>query len=249
VTLKDGSGVPALLPVGGGRQITVSLDVELDPPLYGRLRSLAVRDPRLVTALGEGARVSLKVGWLFTNDLVTVSVGLLTFAIGDTAFPLTGSERPAWLGQLLKDIGGRFRRVSWTEAVEEVGGRLHDASLSVDPDRRSRFRSAVDALAEPPFLYGALELVRIGGRVEPCFGPGLMRSRQFGPSGAEALRLVEAVFLDAPDVLVIESGGSLQRDPAAVRSWLAERAQGEAATVEQIVLAAGGPAHGPGGIA
>ena len=239
-TLASGAPVPALLPVGAGRQVTVHADISLDPPLFGRLRGHAVRDPRLVSALGEGAHLSIKVGWLFSTDLSAVSISINGVAVGDTAFPVVGSERPAWLTELLAEVGHRFARVGWSEPVELAAGRLVEAALSVDPDRRSRFRSSAEALSRPPFVLGELALVRLGERVEPCFGPGLLRARQFGPAGAEALRLVDAVFLEAPDVLVVEAPGCAQRDPGAVRTWLADHARGEGATLEQVFLVPGG---------
>lgn len=247
ITLPDAFGVPSLLPVDGSRQVTITVDVALDPPLFGRLRGLAVRDPRLVTALGEGAKVSIKVGWLFTNDLVTASVGVLGVMVGDSRFQATGGERPAWLPPLLHDLGARFARVGWDGS--DVARRLLDAALSQDPDRRGRFAKCAEILVKPPWLLGRLELVRVGDQVEACFGPGLMRARQFGPAAAEALRLVEAVVLDGPDVLLVESPGIAQGDPAAVRGWLDLQASGEQATIEQVVVAYGGSAGEPEGIA
>ena len=247
ITLPDAFGVPSLLPADGSRQVTITVDVELDPPLFGRLRGLAVRDPRLVTALGEGATVSIKVGWLFTNDLVTASVGILGLMVGDTRFPATGGERPAWLPGLLQDIGARFARVG--PETSDVARRLLDAALAQDPDRRARFAEVADLLAKPPFLLGRLELVRVGEQVEACFGPGLLRARQFGPAAWEALRLVEAAVLDAPDILLAEAPGLTQSDPAAVRGWLEQKASGENATLEQVIVAYGGSPGATGGIA
>lgn len=240
ITFPDGSGARALLPVGGSRNVRISVEVELDPPLYGRLRGLAVRDPRLVTALGAGARVTIKVGWLFTTDLTCASLTVLGLTVGDTSFPLTGSDRPSWLPELLKDLGGRFGRVVAGESADRIARRLMNAALSVDPERRRRFARVADACERPPFALGRVEIIQEAGRVEVCFGPDLARARQFGPAAAEALRLIEAVVLDAPDVLIIEAPGFAQRDPAQVRGWLQSHASGERATVEQVILAAGG---------
>lgn len=243
-TFPRPAGVASLLPIGGGRHITVTIELSLDPPLFGRLRGHAVRDPRLVTALGEGAMVTIKTGWLFTNDLATVATSLVGIAVGDTAFPVTGTDRPTWLPELLREVGGRFGRVAWSESAETIGGRMLDAALSPDPDRRSRYRSAARALAGAPFHLGALELVRFGDRVEPCFGPGLLRARQFGPAATEALRVADAVFLQAPDVLVVEASGGAQTDPVAFRAWLADHVRGDDATLEQVILVPGGAQAG-----
>jgi hypothetical protein len=235
VTLPTATGVRALLPGDGSRSLRISVEVELDPPLFGRLRGLAVRDPRLVTALGSGARITVKVGWLFTNDLLVASASVLGVAVGDTGFPIVGSERPSWLTDLLMDMGTRFRRVG-TDSPERTAKRLLNAMLSPDTDRRRRYWSAAEAFERPPFSLGELELVVDGDRVDPCFGPGLLRPRQFGPAAAEALRLVEAVVVEAPDVLIVDAPGHAQRDPAQVRGWLEAFASSDRATVEQVVL-------------
>ena len=241
VTLAEGFGVPSLLPPDGSRNLRVTVEVKLDPPLFGKLRQLAVRDPRLVTALGEGARIKIKVGWLFTTDHTVLSIALLGVSVGDTAFPIIGSERPVWLVELLHDIGSRFGRVKPASAATVVS-RLLDAALSQDPERRSRYSRLAEALASPPFSLGRLEIVRSGNRLEPCFGTGLLRARQFGSAADEALVLTEAVLLDSPDVLIIEAPGIANRDPAAVRGWLSAHADGDRATLEQVVFAAGGTA-------
>jgi hypothetical protein len=249
LTVPDRFGVVPLLPPDGSRNVTITLDIELDPPLFGRLRALAVRDPRLVTALGAGARVMIKVGWLFTNDLVTASIAVLSVGVGETTFPITGSDRPSWLSGLLRDVGARFGRVGWDEPSEAVAQRLLTAALADDPERRSRYNTAAEQCGSQPFALGRLELVRSGDRVEATFGPKLLRARQFGPAAAEALRLIEAVVLDAPDVLVVEAAGIAQRTPELVRGWLSEHASGSAATLEQVILAPGGSIPASGALA
>lgn len=241
VRLPDGTGVRAILPTDGSRNVRISVELELDPPLYGRLRGLAVRDPRLVTALGAGARVTVKVGWLFTTDLTVASLTVLGLTVGDTGFPLTGSERPSWLPELLKDISGRFGRVVAGETADVIAKRLMSAALSPDPERRRRYQRVADACEKPPFGLGRLEIVAEADRYEACFGPDLARARQYGPSAAEALRLTEAILLEAPDIVIIEAPGFAQRDATLVRGWLESHARGDRATVEQVILAPGGP--------
>jgi len=240
VILPDAAGVPSLLPTDGSRHITVSVDVELDPPMFGRLRQLAVRDPRLVTALGDGACVTIKVGWLFTTDLSTISISILGVAVGETPFPVNGSEKPVWLPSLVTEVAQRFFRVAVDESAEQVARRLLDACLSSDPERRERYRRLAQTLEGPPFLLGRVELVKLKDRVEACFGAGLLRARQFGPSAADALRLVEAVILESPDVLIVEAPGAAQANPAAVQGWLDQQANGEKALLEQVIVVPGG---------
>lgn len=241
VRLPDGAGVRAILPTDGSRNVRISVELELDPPLYGRLRGFAVRDPRLVTALGAGARVTVKVGWLFTTDITVASLTVLGLTVGDTAFPLTGSERPSWLADLLKDVGGRFGRVVAGESADAIAKRLMSAAFSADPERRRRYQRVSEACEKSPFSLGRLEIVAERDRVEACFGPDLARARQYGPSAAEALRMCEAVLLDAPDIVIIEAPGFSQRDAALVRGWLEAHARGDRATIEQVILAPGGP--------
>ena len=76
----------------------------------------------------------------------------------------------------------------------------------------------------------------------PCFGPYLRRARQFGPAAEEALQLVYAAFLVAPDVLIVEAPGALQSDQQKTIEWLEQRTQGNDATLEQVFIVPGGAA-------
>jgi hypothetical protein len=236
-----GHAVAALLPPDGRRQVAIALDLVLDPPLYGQLRQEAVRDPRLVAALGSGARATIKVGWLFTNDLATASASVLAVSFGEASFPGTGAERPAWLGRLLAEVGRRFSRVGTDEPPHSVAARWFDRALSPDSAARARVRRAAEVLAAAPFALGNLEFVRVGQGVEARFGAELSRARQFGPSAAEAMRLVDGAIVDAPDVLVVEAPGIAQRSPEAVVAWLEAQATGADATLEQVIVVPGGP--------
>jgi len=236
VSIEDGDA-GALIDPDRSRTLRVRAGFELDPPLFGQLRQHAVRDPRLVTALSE-ATLSLTVGWMWTTDLQTASIGLLGLAVGGSAFPATGSERPAWLPELLNVIAGRIRRVpALSEAA--LAERLLQASLSSDPQVRARLDRVRHALAQPPFELGTLELVRLSGQVRPCFGPQLLRARQLGPAALSALNLATTVLLDQPDVLLaVAPQAHLPTQP--LTDWLTEQAEGEQAVLEQVLLARGG---------
>jgi len=236
------AAVAALVDLERTRQLSVRVRITVDPPLYGRLRDLAVREPRLVTALGQDPRIRMKVGWLFSQDLGVVAIGLTEVAIGGVMFSGSGPERPSWLGPLLKDLSGRFVRVDGAESIDAVGRRLYEASLSSDPAVRARYQRTAAALGEAPFGLGALGWVRSRGLPEVRVGAALLGLRQVGPAGADALRLIEAVHHRAPDVLVVEAPGAAQRDPKAVREWLAQATEGDKATLEQVFLVPGGPA-------
>jgi len=240
VWLSDVGGVKALVRVEEMRNFTVYAEIEPDPPLFGRLRELAVRDPRLVTALGQSPTIRVKVGWLLSNDHTTAAIGLSEVGIGEVAFALSSAERPIWLPGLLRDLGARFGRTDPVEPGSAVTARLLEASLSSDGDVRHGFRKVANAVAGPPFSLGRLELVRAEGRLHACFGPELLRARQFGVGATEALRLAAAVYLNAPDVLIVEASAAGAREPAAVREWLARATQGDDATLEQVILVPGG---------
>lgn len=240
--VAEPAAVSALVDLERTRQISVRVRFVVDPPLYGRLRELAVREPRLVTALGQDPRIRMKVGWLFSQDLRVAAIGLTEVAIGGVMFPGSGPERPTWLGPLLVELGRRFVRVDGAEPIESVSRRLYDASLSPDPVVRARYLRAASVLGEAPFGLGALGWVRVRGLPDPRLGASLLSLRQVGPAGADALRLVEAVRQRAPDVLVVEAPGAAQRDPKAVREWLAAATEGDAATLEQVFLVPGGGA-------
>ncbi len=224
----DRDGVESLLDNDGNRRITVSMTLSLDPPLFGRLREESMRDPRVMTALGQNATLSLKVGWLFSMDRSAVSLGVLEVLVGDTPFPLNKSERPGWMNGMLRAIGGRLGRIDWGESVVDVSQRLQLAALSADPARRSAYARAAAVLAKPPFDLGHLELIGFGGSVRAAFGPDLVRARQLGPGAARALRLVEAAILRAPDVLVVEDATPAESE------WLVSCTEGDHATLEQL---------------
>ena len=75
-TWADREGARALVAEPEERALVVSVDIALDPPLFGTLRSHAAREPRLVSALSEGARIRLEVGALFAASFDAVAVDL-----------------------------------------------------------------------------------------------------------------------------------------------------------------------------
>lgn len=230
VTGLDPAGVGALLHDETDRKVICSVGIRLDPQLYGRLREEAIRDPRVVTALGQDPTLGVKVGWLFTPDLSAASVTVLEVRVGELSFPIHAAERPAWLTPMLRDVGRRLARPDLDSPVEALGRRLLGASLSSRPSERAAFRRLAAAMAEPPFALGVLELV---DSVRPvvAFGQQLRRARQFGPAALRSIRLAAVALLDAPDVLIVDEPMS---DPA--RAWLVGCTTGPNATLEQILF-------------
>lgn len=213
----------------GVRAVTVDAAFALDPPLFGRLREHAHRDPRMVTALGQHPSVRVKAGWLFTRDRTGVAPSVLTLRIGEVAFETGGKDRPQWVPELLHELGRRFRRTDPFEPAAAMAERLLAASLSADPLRREGWERVRTAVTAPPFALPAPGLVRADDRLELAFGPSLARLRQLGRPAADALRLLEAALLDRPDVLVVDD--VLAAD---VRAWLAALIESPEAPIEQV---------------
>ena len=211
------------------RAVTVGAEFALDPPLFGRLREHAHRDPRMVTALGQHPTVRIKVGWLFTRDRTGVAPSVLLLRIGDVAFETGGKDRALWIPELLVELGRRFRRTDPFERFDALPERLLSAKLSSDPVARAGWERLRVAAVQPPF--GLLEpgLVRAGDRLEICLGPDLVRLRQAGRPAWDALRLLEAALLERPDVLVVDEPVT-----APVRAWLSGLVEAEDAPIEQV---------------
>jgi hypothetical protein len=218
------------------RQVTIDVELALDPPMFGRLRELAVRDPRLVSGLADQG-ITLKLGWLLTSDLTAAAPSVLSVAIGSVRFSAVGSDRPPWLVELVALVAKKIARVPWEGSTEELAARLHDASTSPLTEVRAAWRRLATAMGAPPFGFGEAQLVSSGRSNTPvavAFGPELRRARAFGPSAQHALHLAEAVLLNAPDVLVVDDpGGDL-------REWLIAHTTGDEATLEQVWLIPGG---------
>lgn len=211
------------------RAFTVGAEFALDPPLFGRLRDHAHRDPRMVTALGQRPAVRVKVGWLFTRDRTGVAPSVLSLRIGDVGFDATGKDRPQWVPELLGELGRRFRRTDAFEPFPILAERLLAATLSPDPVARAGWERVRAAAVEPPFGLPVPGLVRAGDRLEVCLGPDLVRLRQAGRAAWDALRLLEAALLGRPDVLVIDEAVSER-----VRAWLGALLDAPDAPIEQV---------------
>ncbi|MFT4623651.1 MAG: hypothetical protein ACI8PZ_002307 [Myxococcota bacterium] len=211
------------------RHVRVNATFDLDPPLFGRLRLLAAREPRLAVALGESPTLTLEIGWLFTTDLTMASVDLLRVRVGSSAFATAGSEAPKWLDGLVADLAGRLAELRADPVA--AARRLAEAMLSDDPKQRERSQRAGRALEAAPFNLPPIHAVRRPFDHTVAFGPSLMRARQLGPAAARAVALVAAVHLDAPDVLLVPSD-----PPPPIQDWLASCTEGDGAVLEQVIV-------------
>ena len=213
------------------RSGAVDATFALDPPLFGRMRAHAVRDPRMVTALGHEPSVRIKVGWLSNRDRTAAHPTVLAVGVGEMRFDVAGKDRPHWLPELLPELGGRFHRLEGTATAETIAGWILEASLSPDPARRAGLEAALDALTGPPFALPRPAVVRSGGRIGLAFGPDLVDARRLGRAATDAVRLAVAAFVRRPDVLVVDDALPAHPD---VWPWLRALPEREDAPIEQI---------------
>lgn len=227
VTIGDPSAVRRALEPGPRPQVSVEVVIEPDPPLFGRLRDAVLRDPQLAGGLGQGD-LTVRIGWLFTPDLAFASLDILGVALGSVAVPM--SDPPTWVQRVLEDIGARIGFVDWRVPIERVATELATGMLAPEPARRDAARRALRAAAAPP-LSLPLEVL---GTPAPglAVGDGLDPLHWWGPEGEATARLVHAVFVAQPDVLVVRS--ALRGE---VREWLDAQLEGDEATLEQVLVA------------
>ena len=222
----DAAEVDPVLAIGGG-DVQVDVSVAPDPPLYGRLREHAVRDPRLVTALGQEAELHVKVGLRHLRGGGSVSLDVLGARIGDVAFPIVGKERPHWLLPFLGTVARRVRRLDLSQPPPWPA--MLASGLSRDPEQQQRWQRALSALEED-FGLPRPRLVLEHGTPGLVFGDAHWPSRLLDRAGRDALHLVSVCFLEQPDVLV-----SVDPLPEAHRTWLDARTEGDDAVLEQVL--------------
>ena len=222
----------------GLRTVTVEAVLALDPPLFGQLREHAARDPRMVTALGQDPSVRIKVGWLFSKDRTNAHTSVLSLRVGDVGFEIAGKDRPAWVPELLSDLGHRFARTDPFEPVSVTARRWLEATLSANPVARQGLAAANTALGLPPFGLPALGLLQetsgadqeeASRDIEVVFGDELARVRQLGRHAHDALRIAYATFVLRPDVLVIDEPLGPE-----LRDWFQALTEADEAPVEQV---------------
>ncbi len=236
----DRVGAMASMLEAGERRFGVEVSLDLDPLLFASLREQAVRDPRLVSALGQRLTMKVKVGWLLTRDGLGCTIGVLALSVGGVEFPVSGSEKAAWATSILRDVGRRVARVRWSDSASQVATRISEAARCTDPQRRQAAERASNALSSAPFRFGRLEPIESGVELEVALGPDLLRIERFGPAGLHALQLVEEVFMEQPDVLIVDGPGAGFSRPGAIARWLAARVDGTDATLEQVWFVSGG---------
>lgn len=203
-------------------QVTSTVRLVLDPPLYGVLRGHALRDPRLVDALAAGPTLTLVAGLRFSPAWDAVAVDLLSVRVGEVSFPTAGPDRPTWLDGVLRSLGRRLVR----DAVPRA--RWLDAASSWAVAEQKVWGRARAALASSP--AGLAEVLPLPGGPAVWDGDELVPVERVG--GGRALELVGAVHLAGADVVLVQAD---QLSPAWVH-WLAAQVEGDGSPLEQVLL-------------
>ncbi|MDP2315160.1 MAG: hypothetical protein Q8P41_19830 [Pseudomonadota bacterium] len=215
-------GLGAVLERGADGLLIVGLTIMLDPPQFGKLRRLAARDNRLIDALAEGARLTVRIGARFSPALDALALDPLGFVLGAEAFPIAGADRPVWMTPFLQGLRGRL----WRGPIP--GPAWGDKARSYRAEDQRALRRALDALSVPPAALGDAVALPDGPAVYQ--GDDLVALRHLGPDAEEAAGLVGAVHLSGAEILLVN------RPPPAWVEWLAQQAEADGSPLEQVIL-------------
>lgn len=199
----DPIAAKAIVDPAAGRALRVELELHLDPPLFGQLRDLAGREPRVVTALATRPTIRLSVGALFTSTYDALAVHLQGFSVGEQAFPVHGKERPAWLDRFLRGLRGRFHRF---DLSDDAPAQLLEAATSREA-HASYLRWQAALGPEGP----ALRVARGVGDLPMVLGDDLPM-RRFGQAGLDRAMLAAAIHLSGADIVWAESDDPMLHD-------------------------------------
>lgn len=202
--------------VQGERSRTVSLELELDPPLFRRLSDQAAREPRLVSALGAGGSVRISVGALLATSMDAMALTLTEFRVGGERFPTSESERPAWMKGFLAALAHRFHRAEPFD--DDLPQRVMESMLSRD--------------GYDDFLSWQRALQADYGLVRPALGPGGKPAlvaddlplRRYGPAAQARVALAADAWLNGCDLLWVDRA----------TDWIERAVEGEDSPLEQV---------------
>ncbi len=227
----------ALLQGNSERTIKIGIQLQLDPLQFRFLREHAARHPWLVTALSEGARAELTLGYLFDRSLTAASVSILSVVLGEERVPVAGKESPRWLPEFLAGLARRFR------CLPVAGGSASQAAAAwlaamehPDPSRRAAFERVRACLQAAPFGIDSPRPVRWGDQAQVVAGPQGKPLAWLGPAAVEALELAAAVHLSGAEILTLRYPGRQQPEPALALRWLADQATEPGSPLEQVLL-------------
>ena len=219
-------------PLVADQQVKIRLHLELDPPQFGRLRELAVRDPDLVDALAD-PHLAVTLGWAFTNDFEVVSCSRMGVELGGVR--LDAAEH-TWLPGFLSSLDGRGG-VHRPLALDV--DRIAAAERSPKPADRVSLAALRRDLARAPLAIGELHVVEVGERWL-ALGDDLVPLA--ATSQTQAVALAAAVHLSGAEILAFERPSALCERPRAVRNWLEAQSTRAGSPLEQVfVLGEGAP--------
>ena len=181
------------------RSITASVTFELGPILFRTLRAQSARHPRLVTALSSGLSLRLTVGALLATSFDALALSLQSVHIGTESFPTLPRERPAWLTQLLRQLGERFHRHA---PNPELAAQVMAAATSRHHySRYQAWQAAMSSLGTARVAHGP------GGRPEILIDERPLW--RHGAAGEHAAELAAAIHLTGADILWAETTNPL----------------------------------------
>lgn len=198
--------------------LRVDVTLSLDPPLFGRLRTEAARDPRVGSALGQGGALTLSVGALFTQTFDTLALTIHAVRIGDESFPTREGERPHWMPRLLGALASRVCRHDGSRPISDTAASALDALLS------QMHHEAWQAWSTALLPDGPVLRVARGPGGTPVLLGDDLPLRRHGARAIQDAGLAAAVHLSGADVVWAE----------AHRPWLAAAVDGDPSPLEQV---------------
>jgi hypothetical protein len=227
----------ALLADPGVRNLKIRLSMALDPLQFRFLREHAGRHPWLVTALAEGARAEITVGWLFDKDHEAAAVSVLRVVLGEERVPVAGPESPNWLPAFLQGLARRFRALPHAgSSLDQAAEAWLEALTDPRPARLDAAGRLAASLGAPPFTLERARPVRWGERAAVVTGPAARPIAWAGPAAVEAVELAAAVHLSGAEILCLRHPGLQQPDPDATLAWLAASATEPGSPLEQVLV-------------
>lgn len=200
-----------------GRALTVTLEIALDPVQIAALRGQAVREPRLVAALGRDTLARITVGALLATSYDALALSVQGVVIGGEPFPYAPQQRAPWMSALLMGLAGRFTRHAMDD-IPAAAALILDCATSWD--RFGAYARWQAALA--PTVPAPRAARGPGGR--PTLLSEDLPMRRHGDAAVARAALAADVFLSGADLLWVEA-----EDP-----WVEAAIEGDGSPLEQV---------------
>jgi len=199
------------------RNLTITLDLALDPVQMSALRGLGAREPRLVSGLTGSPTARVTVGGLLATSHDALALTVQSVYLGGESFPCAPGQRQPWMTSLLCGLAGRFVRHDPADATAAGATAL---AAQTSWDRYASWLRWQGAL--PPEL----------GHVRAARGPGdrpvLLADdlpiRRHGHRALERAALAADVYLSGADILWAECEDR----------WVEDSTEGDGSPLEQV---------------